>query len=100
MTDNTSTQDITLRQSRPRKTPQEWSHFKIDDDDGDDQKSEQLTMEQFMRDCYKRGDDETKRAMMKSYLESGGTVLNMNWTEVCSKKIEPRPPSGLETKQK
>jgi suppressor of G2 allele of SKP1 len=32
--------------------------------------------------------DETKRAMNKSYSESGGTVLSTNWKEVSQKKVD------------
>ena len=48
--------------------------------------------------CYSctQGDDAQKRAMMKSYQESNGTVLSTNWDEVGSKKIECTPPDGME----
>ena len=88
---------------RPRKTPAEWSNFRVTDDDSDTEKAkgkdEKLSMEQFMRDCYAKADDETKRAMIKSFTESNGTVLNMNWNDVGSRKIEPKPPAGVESKQ-
>lgn len=45
------------------------------------------------------GDDATKRAMMKSYQESGGTVLSTNWGEVGAGKVEMKPPDGMEYKQ-
>lgn len=38
---------------------------------------------------YQSGDDDTKRAMNKSLEESSGTVLNINWADVCSRKIQP-----------
>jgi hypothetical protein len=37
-----------------------------------------------------------RRAMNKSFQESGGTVLSTNWSEVGSKKVEGTPPKGLE----
>jgi len=45
------------------------------------------------------GDDATKRAMMKSYQESGGTVLSTNWSEVGAGKVEIKPPEGMEYKK-
>lgn len=36
------------------------------------------------------------RAMMKSFVESNGTVLSTNWKEVGAKKIECTPPEGAE----
>jgi hypothetical protein len=39
----------------------------------------------FYKFLSKHSDDESKKAMMKSYYESGGTNLNMNWNEIKSK---------------
>lgn len=32
-------------------------------------------------------DEDTRRAMMKSFYESSGTVLSTNWKEVGAKKV-------------
>jgi suppressor of G2 allele of SKP1 len=49
---------------------------------------------------YKNSDEATKKAMMKSYQTSGGTVLSMNWDEVKGKDYEgsdrPDAPDGQE----
>jgi suppressor of G2 allele of SKP1 len=42
------------------------------------------------------GDEDTKRAMMKSFQESGGTQLSTNWKEVGKQKMEVKPPEGQE----
>ena len=34
------------------------------------------------KQIYERSDEETRRAMIKSYQTSGGTVLSTNWDEV------------------
>ena len=47
---------------------------------------------------YSQGSDESRRAMMKSFQESGGTVLSTNWAEVGSKKVKGEAPSGMEMK--
>ncbi|PVV01474.1 hypothetical protein BB560_004110 [Smittium megazygosporum] len=47
---------------------------------------------------YKDGDDDTRRAMMKSYIESNGTSLSTNWKEVGKGHVETKPPEGMEAK--
>jgi suppressor of G2 allele of SKP1 len=50
------------------------------------------------QNIFKDGTPDTKRAMMKSFVESNGTSLSTNWSEVGSKKVECSPPQGMETK--
>lgn len=45
---------------------------------------------------YSQGSDEVKRAMNKSFQESGGTVLSTNWNEVAREKVEVKAPDGME----
>jgi len=48
------------------------------------------------QDIYSNGSDEQKRAMLKSFQESGGTVLSTNWDEVGKGPVKGSPPEGLE----
>ncbi|KAI8873967.1 SGS-domain-containing protein [Ramicandelaber brevisporus] len=48
---------------------------------------------------YKDADEDTKRAMMKSYQESGGTCLSMNWKEVGKQRTKIEPPEGMVAKK-
>uniref|UniRef100_A0A0P4WUK9 Uncharacterized protein n=3 Tax=Scylla olivacea TaxID=85551 RepID=A0A0P4WUK9_SCYOL len=48
---------------------------------------------------YGQGSEETRRAMNKSFMESGGTVLSTNWKEVGGQKVEVKPPDGMEFKK-
>jgi len=57
------------------------------------------SVNQFFQDIYSNANEDTKRAMMKSYLESGGTTLSTNWDEVGKAKVEVKPPQGSEWKQ-
>ena len=52
----------------------------------------------FFKKLYASADPDTKRAMMKSYTESNGTVLSTNWDEVGKAKVETSPPDGMEAK--
>ncbi|XP_058223489.1 protein SGT1 homolog B [Rhododendron vialii] len=50
-------------------------------------------------DIYQSADEDMRRAMLKSFVESNGTVLSTNWQDVGSKKVEGSPPDGMELKK-
>lgn len=50
-------------------------------------------VDSFFKKLYANADPDTRRAMMKSYVESQGTSLSTNWNEVKQGKVEARPPS-------
>ncbi|KAE9408112.1 SGS-domain-containing protein [Gymnopus androsaceus JB14] len=53
----------------------------------------------FFQKLFADADEDTKRAMMKSYSESGGTTLSTNWDEVKKEKVTVKPPEGQEWKK-
>lgn len=48
---------------------------------------------------YKNATDEQRMAMMKSFQESGGTVLSTNWDEVGKAPVQGSPPQGMEMRR-
>ncbi|KAG0365027.1 SGS domain-containing protein [Gamsiella multidivaricata] len=56
-------------------------------------------LNQLFAQIYKDADDNTKRAMMKSFTESNGTCLSTNWDEVGKGPVETRPPEGMIAKK-
>ncbi|KAG4305536.1 hypothetical protein PORY_001092 [Pneumocystis oryctolagi] len=64
----------------------------------DNQETGDAALNKLFQEIYANADDDTKRAMMKSYIESSGTALSTNWKEVGAKKVPIQPPTGMEVK--
>lgn len=58
----------------------------------DEEESKEQNVDALFKQIYQNGSDEVRRAMNKSYMESGGTVLSTNWDNVAHSKVEPKPP--------
>jgi suppressor of G2 allele of SKP1 len=75
--------------------PKNWDKLASDlevDKEGDD-------INNFFQDLYAHADPDVRRAMIKSYQESNGTVLSTNWSEVGEGKVETSPPDGMVEKK-
>ncbi|VDB84945.1 unnamed protein product [Peniophora sp. CBMAI 1063] len=52
------------------------------------------TLNEFFQKLYGDADEDTRKAMMKSFQESGGTALSTNWDEVKKERVPIKPPAG------
>lgn len=80
------------------RKPKNWD--KIEAEVKAEEKDEKLegdaALNKLFQQIYADSSDEVRRAMNKSFQESGGTVLSTNWNEIGGKKIDVKPPDGLE----
>lgn len=80
---------------KPVKKSIDWSKINVDEDEP---KGDEAAMD-FFQKLYANADADTKRAMMKSYVESNGTSLSTDWSSVSKKKVETVPPEGVDAKK-
>ncbi|KAG8249030.1 protein SGT1 homolog [Homalodisca vitripennis] len=75
-----------------------WDKF-VETELKDDPAQGEAALNELFQKIYSEGSDEVKKAMNKSFLESGGTVLSTNWNEVGDKTVDIKPPDGMEWKK-
>ncbi|KAK2748960.1 hypothetical protein FQN57_007243 [Myotisia sp. PD_48] len=74
-----------------KDTEKEGNHEEEEEDLSDYGGSDEV--DSFFKKLYANSDPDTRRAMVKSYYESGGTALSTNWGEVGKGPVHPQPPS-------
>ena len=78
------------RKSKKDKSKENETAGSSEEDDGIDSDYDTGdAVDGFFKKLYAGADDDTRRAMMKSFQESNGTALSTNWTEVGKGKVEP-----------
>lgn len=80
--------------------PKNWdSLVAAADDSKEGGKEGDAALTDLFQTLYKDADEDTKKAMIKSYTESGGTSLSTDWNSVKKGKVEIMPPEGMEAKK-
>jgi len=85
--------------SKPKKVDWEKLEAQVKKEEKEEKLDGDAALNKFFRDIYQDADEDTRRAMRKSFVESNGTVLSTNWNEVGSKMVEGSPPDGMEVKK-
>ncbi|XP_023154000.1 protein SGT1 homolog isoform X3 [Amphiprion ocellaris] len=99
--------ESTIKHFNPNQHPSsslytcKWDKMLVDLNE--EEKNENLegdaALNSLFKQIYSDGSDEVKRAMNKSFMESGGTVLSTNWKDVGKRKVEMSPPDDVEFKK-
>ncbi|CAK5094855.1 unnamed protein product [Meloidogyne enterolobii] len=72
-----------------------WDKLAKEVDENDEAED---SVDKLFQKIYQDASDDTKKAMIKSFTESKGTVLSTNWSEVKKAQVEMKPPKGSEFK--
>ncbi|KAF8820714.1 SGS domain-containing protein [Cardiosporidium cionae] len=82
------------------KTTRDWDSLSktIEEEITNDSKEGDEALNELFKEIYAKGDENTRRAMVKSFQTSCGTVLSTNWDEVKTKEYEKEisAPEGQE----
>ncbi|CAA0826406.1 Protein SGT1 homolog B [Striga hermonthica] len=96
---SSGTQKPTYPSSKPKRVDWDKLEAQVKKEEKEEKLDGDAALNKFFREIYKDADEDTRRAMSKSFVESNGTVLSTNWKEVGSKKVEGSPPDGMEVKK-
>ncbi|CAA6665954.1 unnamed protein product [Spirodela intermedia] len=78
------------------KSKTDWDKLEaeVKKEENDEKLDGDAALNKLFRDIFRDADDDMRRAMQKSFVESNGTVLSTNWKDVGSKKVEGTLPTA------
>jgi len=67
--------------------------------EAEEKKEGEQALNEMFQKIYSDANDDVRKAMNKSFSESGGTVLSTNWNDIGAAKTDVKPPDGMEFKK-
>eukprot|EP00916_Digyalum_oweni_P006755 GHVL01011561.1.p1 GENE.GHVL01011561.1~~GHVL01011561.1.p1 ORF type:complete len:294 (-),score=68.21 GHVL01011561.1:286-1167(-) len=84
-------------------TKKDWNviDHEIEEEMKSDKPEGEAALNNLFKEIYSKSDPDTRRAMIKSFQTSGGTVLSTNWKEVSDQDYDKtiQAPEGLQVKR-
>jgi len=74
--------------------PKDWDKLAKEAEADEPEPKGDAALDALFKQIFANGTDDQRRAMIKSYTESGGTVLSTNWDEVKKKHVDGAAPKG------
>ncbi|KAF3593597.1 hypothetical protein DY000_02023410, partial [Brassica cretica] len=94
--------EVSMRPAYPSsKKVKDWDKLeaKVKKQEKDEELEGDAALNKSLREIYSNADEDMRRVMSKSFVESNGAVLSTDWKEVGAKTIESTPPHGMELKK-
>lgn len=88
-----ATEEPSSTSSAAAKKKHDWDKISKEIENDDETKDDVSAL---FKKIFADASEDTRKAMMKSYYESSGTVLSTNWDEVGAQPVQVRPPDGCE----
>ena len=83
--------------SNTKNKSKDWN--KVVQEVEDEKPEGEAAVNALFQQIYRDADPDTKRAMMKSFIESNGTSLSTDWNDVKDRTVETHPPEGVEARK-
>jgi len=95
----TSSNNVEVKETPPTypsssRVKRDWD--KIAKEAAEEKLGDEEGLNKLFQDIYTGGSDDQRRAMIKSFVESNGTVLSTNWEDVGVRHVDGTPPKGME----
>ncbi|WVW82606.1 hypothetical protein I302_104617 [Kwoniella bestiolae CBS 10118] len=94
-----------LEPETKKKGKKNWDKVLEDELEEDQEESKDpnaggdAALQKFFSQIYGNADPDTRRAMIKSFTESGGTTLSTDWSNIGKGKTPVSPPDGMEERK-